>query len=49
MLPDEAAVLLGRCLRRSQWIIFLDILNYPKQFENIRLLTGCSNFHSEML
>lgn len=49
MLPDEAAVLLGLCLRRSQWIIFLGILNYPKQFENIRLLNGCSNFRSEML
>lgn len=49
MLPDEAAVLLGLCPYSSQWIIFLSILNYPKQFENIRLLTGCSNFCSEML
>ena len=49
MLPEEAAVLLGLRLRSSQWVIFLGILNYPKQFENIRLLTRCSNFCSEML
>lgn len=41
MLPNEAEVFLGICLRSSLWIILPGILNYPKQLENVKLLTEC--------